>query len=153
MIDIVYGSTGERDLTISSEQVSAVVFPCYDFEELIIYREMVERFGEENLSQPRLSKSTVVDWVNLLGEVKEVRVVLRCWRVKEAWVCFVGPLGDMFSYNMAEDWLKGHFSCTYDKGRRRAFFNPMNFHNCIIALEEAINCHDRPPPRSKIADV
>ncbi len=142
MIDIVIGEEYEsgKDITISSEDVAAVVFPCSSFEAHTLWRQLQDIWGFSNqeLIQPRLGRPMLVDWCHFLGEEKEILVVPWCWNVRGVWLCFVESTGNFSSYNLIEEWIDGHFPCTWDGGTRRAVFDPFNFHNCVRALKEAI---------------
>ena len=131
----------EESVTISSEEISAVVFPCSSFELFILQEDLRTKYGftEEELIQPRMTEPILVDWiVDTIDGRQPISVNLWCLRIKNVWVCFVEPASDMFSYTKVDDWLRGHFTCTWRQGNAKAFFDPMNFHNCIFAVKEAI---------------
>lgn len=129
-----------RDITICSNDVAAVVFPCSQFEVGVLIESLTTLYGfkPEELQEPTCGTQFLVDWVQHLGECQPIHISLRCWRVCGVWICFAGPAGDIFSYRMAEDWLRGHFSCKRSDGQARAFSDPSNFHNCVAAVLEAV---------------
>jgi|GEM_PF-5728109 len=138
MIKILIGNKSRQKVFVSSENVAAVVFPCSHFESHTLWKELQVNysFSENELIQPTMTEPHLVDWVNFLGEQKPIYVNLWCWSIKSVWLVFVEPTGDMFSYNLVNDWLNGHFACQHEG--RKSFFDPFNFHNCVHVLRAKI---------------
>lgn len=140
MLDIPIGQKGDEYITVSSGAIDAVVFPCSNFESSILLSHLIDRHGfvESDLIQSRFSKSFLVGEVEYKGEKQPINVTLWCWQVGSVWLCFVESVGDFFSYNIVDDWLREHFPCRWNQGRQQAIFDPMNFRNCVSAIKEAI---------------
>lgn len=122
-------------ITVSSEDVHLVVFPCSSFEIHVLWKQLQEHYGflQDRMREPRVTTMFTVDYVTFLEKRKWIQVCLWCWNIEGAWVCFVQPIGDMFSYTMVEEWLKGHFNFHYEKGT--AICDPNNIHNGVKAIE------------------
>lgn len=142
-LDIPYSVNKEtgKDLCIKSTEVNAVIFPCTHFEQACLIQELTNTYWvkDDDITQYKAGSIFTVDWVGFLGERKPITVELSLWMIKGAWVCFVAPSGDIFSYLLVEEWVKGHFPCQYDNNLRRAIFDPDNFHGCVQAIEEKRN--------------
>lgn len=131
MIEIPTGINrdGSR-VTISSQQVSAIVFPCTNFEFDVLLKEMESEYGfssKEIESHPRSSWYYEVDWIQWVGRREPITVWLRCWEIRGKWVCFVIP-GANFSYSIVREWLMGHFKEGVE------FYDPDDFYNCLREL-------------------
>lgn len=140
MVDILYKTTRPRGNKkyISSSKVAAVIFPCTSFEEDCLIGELVYGydFDTTRLECYLTSSLFEVGSISVSGEQKVVQVEVSPWIVNGVWVCCVGAVGDIFSYSMADEWVKKEFPCTYGKDLKPAVFTPDNFDLCVQVIKE-----------------
>lgn len=135
MINIPIGvnEETETDITVSSNEVTAVIFPCSDFEALILYQDLKSRynFAESELTPPQMTRPLFVDLIKSGEETKVMTVNIWCWKISDRWLCFIEPASDYFSRTLVGAWLANHFPCCYSKDSPGDIFEPINFRNCI----------------------
>lgn len=139
MVDILYKvhrPMGNKKY-ISSNKVAAVVFPCTSFEEDCLINELVYnyKFDTTKLECYLISSLFEVGSIDVAGEQKVIQVEVSPWNVKGVWVCCVGAIGDIFSYLMADEWVRKEFLCKYGKNKP-AIFTPDNFDLCVQVIKE-----------------
>lgn len=74
--------------------------------------------------------------INVAGKQKVIQVEVSPWNVKGVWVCCIRPIGDLFSYSMADEWVRKEFPCTYGKDLKPAIFTPDNFDLCVGVIND-----------------
>ena len=127
-ITISLDLTTGKDVTVSSEEIAAVIFPCSDFETYHFYNELEANF-ETEVKPPRMLRPIQVDWGHYLGKKIPIYITAFCCQIQGKWLCFIRPEGDMFIYTVVEQWVEAYFP-------NAKTFTTFNFRNCVSLLKE-----------------
>lgn len=116
--------------SITSDQVSAVIFPCSEFEKLTLLDKLFNQYEIQDINFAQKQTEFTVDWIQFIGITKPLSVSLDIWQIKGKFLVLV-QTSNFSSISVTKQWLIDHFPLAH---KNKAICEPIFFSNVVKVL-------------------